>query len=623
MRTTHATLIGIVLSIAMLAAAAVRADQLPGYGAIAGKVTATKNPGTAKVYAWNDARHIAYSVWVADGKYQAINMFPGTYEVTVSKPGLTTETAKVVVKAGETATADFAMKDAPIVPTYVGGRTLEVEKIESYDTIYPPGEARDLLESTCIVCHGVNFLPGIPQPREGWGAHIDYMTTGNAFGIENGPSMMDPARINQKQREILLDYLEKNIGPDKPLRAVKAEGEVKLDEAALGKAMVVEYWFPNTAAMPKRWTQETHFDNDGNVWVTERGAGAPGIVRLDPRTGEYRDYPAPDPKSSPHGLTVDNDGTVWWAGRNVFLTHLDPKTGKSDQYVGNLPRNAGHTPVFTSKGDIWFSMLLGNKIGFWERATNKVTTFDSPEARARPYGLIVDHNDKVWYVEYHTDAVVKFDPETEQFKRYLIKSRPAAMRRLGVDSKNVIWYGVYGSAAAAGKVGELHPDTGEIIERDLPIPYSNPYDTWADDEDNIWASTDNYLVKWDQKAKTFTTYPLPERTDQPKVSIGRQGEIWYTPRYAGMSGGMGGAAAVLYPDMAKIKTLGAYYSAGSSMNHGAKYKGPFTPVRNMIISNQPGVAEVPGPEPKHPPADRTPLARGKQAPTHEGPALAD
>ncbi|MCB2107453.1 MAG: carboxypeptidase regulatory-like domain-containing protein [Rhodobacteraceae bacterium] len=604
------------------AAPTAAADLLPGMGAVSGTVTAPTDPDTAKVYAWNADMQVGFSVWVADGKYRAINMFPGTYEVTVSKNGLSSESANVTVTAGNTATADFTLAAAPMQSTYVLGRTLDVEKVESFDDIYPPGPGRDVLQKTCFVCHGVNFLPGLPQPREAWAPLIDYMITGNAFGIPGEPSLVDPARIPPQTREILLDYLEANMGPDKPTRAVKDEGGIALDKDALGKAMIVEYWFPNTAAMPNRWTQETHFDADGNVYVTERGLGAPGIVRLDPRTGEYRDYPAPDPKSSPHGLTVDVDGTVWWGGRNGYLGHLDPKTGATDQYFGNAQGHAGHTPVFDSKGDLWFSMLLGNKIGHWSRATNTVKTYDSPEPRARPYGLIVDYNDKVWYVEYHTDAVVKFDPETETFRRYPIATHPAAMRRLGIDSKGFIWYGVYGAPAPVGKLGRLDPDTGEVIERELPIPYSNPYDAWADDEDNIWASADNYLVKFDQKTEQFTTYPLPERTDQPKISITRDGAIWYTPRFAGLSGGMGGAAAVLYPDKDKITTYGAYYSTQNSANFIAQYKGPGTPVRNVIISNVPGVAEQPGPPPKAPPADRTPLTN-THGPTGAGAVLAD
>ena len=295
-------LIGALLSVFLLAESAAGAELISGMGALSGKVTAPTNPGTAKVYAWNSARQIGFSVWVADGRYRAVNLFPGTYEVTVSKSGLSTETAKVVVTAGDTATVDFAMKDAPVVPTYVNGRTLEFDTIESYDDIYPPGPGRDLLEKTCIYCHGVNFLSGRPQPRESWATAIDTMTTGNAFGLENEPSIMDPARISADDREILLDYLGEHLGFDKPIRAVKDEGKVKFDEAALGKAMIVEYWFPNTEAMPNRWTQETHFDADGNVWVTERGRGSPGIVRLDPRTGEYRDYPAPIPRPRPTDL---------------------------------------------------------------------------------------------------------------------------------------------------------------------------------------------------------------------------------------------------------------------------------------------------------------------------------
>ena len=135
---------------------------------------------------------------------------------------------------------------------------------------------------------------------------------------------------------------------------------------------------------------------------------------------------------------------------------------------------SGHTPAFTSKGDLWFSMLTGNKIGHWDRATDKVSYYETPSPRGRPYGLIVDHDDKVWYVEYFTDAVVRFDPDTKAFTRFKIQSSPAQMRRLGVDSKNIIWFGVYGRVGKKGRLGRLDPKTGAVEEYDLPIEYSNP-----------------------------------------------------------------------------------------------------------------------------------------------------
>jgi hypothetical protein len=43
-------------------------------------------------------------------------------------------------------------------------------------------------------------------------------------------------------------------------------------------------------------------------------------------------------------------------------------------------------------------------------------------------------------------------------------------------------------------------------------------------------------------------------TDQPKHAITREGAIWYTPRSSSKA-----AAGVLYPDVTRITTLGAYY----------------------------------------------------------------
>ncbi len=609
--------------LALIASSALpgEAALLPGMGELSGKVTGPKSVALAKVYAKNTDKNIGYAVFVSGGNFRAVDLFPGHYEVTITKNGFAPQTAQVDVRAGALAKIDFALQDAPLRETYIGGATYADHKIATYDAIYPPGPGRDVIERTCMVCHGVNFLPGLAQPREAWAAAIDYMTTGNAFGSQDAASMFDPVRLPPADRETVLDYLENNMGPEATLRVVKDEGGVQLNEAELGKAMIVEYLFPNTAAMPHRWTQEVHFDKNGIVYVTERGT-PPSIVRLDPQTGEHRDFLTPDAKSSPHGLTVDADGTVWWAGRNVFLAHLDPVTGNTDQYAVTKRGLHGHTPVFTSKGDLWFSELPGNKIGNWDRKTDKITIFDSPEPRARPYGLIVDHNDLVWYVEYHGDAVVRFDPATKEFKRFLIKSRPASMRRLGVDSKGFIWYGVYGTVGKAGKIGRLDPATGDMVERALPIPYSNPYDAWADDADNIWISTDNYLVMFNQKTEAFTLYPMPERTDQPKMSITRDGAIWYTPRHAGLTGGYGGGAAVLYPDKDKIKTLGAFYSTKNSANHVAKYKGPTTPVRNLIKSSAAGGQDVPGPPPKAEPTDRTPIV-AKPADGAGGGPLAD
>ena len=171
------------------------------------------------------------------------------------------------------------------------------------------------------------------------GRRRHFMTTAPAFGLEGNPSFMSPdnldaktRELNEKDRDILLDYLEKYIGPDVAERAVLEEETAPRDEAVLSKAMFIEYQFPNTAKMVHRTTQEVAFDSKGNVWVAQtKKPGA--VIWLDPRTAATRDYPTPNPNWSPHGLAVDADDSIWWSGdTGAGLAHMDPQTGSIDVY---------------------------------------------------------------------------------------------------------------------------------------------------------------------------------------------------------------------------------------------------------------------------------------------------
>ena len=89
------------------------------------------------------------------------------------------------------------------------------------------------------------------------------------------------------------------------------------------------------------------------------------------------------------------------------------------------------------------------------------------------------------------------------------------------------------------------------------MPFSEPYDTWPDADGNIWISDGGQggaLIKFDPRTEKFTYYPTPQRTDQPKLEITREGAIWYCPRSSEKA-----AVGVLYPDVTKVTTLAARY----------------------------------------------------------------
>ncbi len=553
---------------------------IPGTGIVSGSVTAPQPFVAAKVFLRNADKPITYMVYTENGRYEAVNLFPGRYEVSVDKPGFAAARRSVSIAAEARATVDFALKIVDRVPKYVGARVLRGTSTVPYDVLYPPGPGREIIERTCIICHGVNFVPSMANSREGWEGVLALMTQVPAFGVEQGESLFAPDLLSAREQDVLLTYLTANFGTGSPKRAVLETELPELDEAALGKAMFMVYDFPNTNSMPDRYTQEPHFDSKGNVWIAQpRSPGS--VIRLDPRSGEYRDFTPPDREWAPHSIAVDKDDTVWYTGKGARLAHLDPETGKLDLYPVLRRGEHGIAVVLDSKGDAWFTALQGNQIGHWSRKTDQTRLLANPTPRGRPYGMLVDRNDKIWYAQFHSCKVTRFDPVTQRFTEFPALSQPCMMRRFGLDSKDRIWYGLWSnSKGRRGRIGRLDTRTGKIVEFTVPLDFSNPYDVWPDGEDRVWISSDKHLIRFDPDTGKFTFYPVVEsHTDMPKLSVTREGALWYAPRGYSSSRGGPAAAAAFYPDKYRMTTFGAYYGENAVDHRISRYRGPNRPVR--------------------------------------------
>ena len=62
--------------------------ELAGLASVSGSVTAPASFKAAKVYFRNVEKRIQYMVYTADGKYQALHLMPGRYEMRVEAQGL-------------------------------------------------------------------------------------------------------------------------------------------------------------------------------------------------------------------------------------------------------------------------------------------------------------------------------------------------------------------------------------------------------------------------------------------------------------------------------------------------------------------------------------------------------
>jgi virginiamycin B lyase len=560
-------------------------------GQLNGSVTAAKSLGHLSIYAFNNDKHVGYLVYVVRGRYRATNLFPGHYDVTLrgtvgqSNWGLPQRTVQVDVSAGKATTENFKITETTYEPTYVGGMTYPNVKVEPYGTIYPAGAGRDIIERTCFGCHTAQFFPynalrtfptgRAKKDKETWVVTVDRMSRGVAFNAKGKPSYFDGALLSPSDRDVLVDYLTTNFGPDSKLRAVQQESDPQLDDAVLAKMEIVEYRFLNKPGEDDRFTHTPDFDGNGNVWIMDRGAAS--LVKVDPRTAEVMDHQG-------HGggeyLTVDTDGTIWYGG----LSHYDPKTNQHDEYKFEGGKNGRYIPVSTlmidTTGDIWLSLLTSGGLAKFDRKTNSVVWWDVPSLRSRPYGITLDHEDRVWIAEYHTSGLERFDPRTHDFRHYpLTVEAPTNIRRPAVDAKNYVWASTWGSLALQNAaLYRLDQNTGQVVAHKVGIPYANPYDAEVDKWDNVWVATDNFILKFDQKTNSWTRYPVAVRTDIPKMAVTREGNIWFGERNAGQSGGYGGVAAALYPDKDKIESFAAYYDKNNARDRKAQYLGASTPV---------------------------------------------
>ena len=137
-----------LLAVALLAAAtSTKAAPLPGTATVSGTVEAPQPFKAAQVYFRNNAKRMLYMVYTVGGRYQAMQLFLGEYEVSVKTKGLQSDMQKVTLAAGQAATVNLSMH-----PATAAERARNIQELK-YDEIYPPGPGKAVAERTCVYCH--------------------------------------------------------------------------------------------------------------------------------------------------------------------------------------------------------------------------------------------------------------------------------------------------------------------------------------------------------------------------------------------------------------------------------------------------------------------------------------
>jgi virginiamycin B lyase len=179
-------------------------------------------------------------------------------------------------------------------------------------------------------------------------------------------------------------------------------------------------------------------DHDGNLWVSGRP-----LKKFDTKTKEFTFFNDAAPDT--YGLTIDKTGkTVWFAEFNSrdhqAIGMVDVDTDKITKYqppAGVTPRRI----KLDSKGMVWIGDYFGGSLVRFDPNSKEFKVFKLPGAMPTPYGMGIDHDDNVWYASMYTDVMGKLDPKTGKITVYPSPYGEKATRDMFEDNQGRIWYG--------------------------------------------------------------------------------------------------------------------------------------------------------------------------------------
>lgn len=344
----------------------------------------------------------------------------------------------------------------------------------------PDGAGRAEVQAACTRCHGLNLIAGSPgYTKDGWKDRIATMVA------------LPPAEVNAVAAYLATHYPVRNVPG-----AVMISGPATVN--------IKEWMAPTLGSRP----HDSYAAADGSIWWT--GQWAHKLGRLDPRTGQMREFDLP-PNTQPHGLTEDGQGNIWYTGiQKGVIGRLDPRTGQVREYPLTEPAARGpHTPILDRRNGHLFFTLQSGHVGRLNISSGEMVIRKTPSDNTYPYGIRLDSQGVPWYVDFRGNRIGSVDPRTMEIKEYPLPSAAARPRRLTITPDDVIWYTDF----PRGMLGRFDPKTGEVREWLSPggkdsLPYAI-----TSIGNVVWYSESgvrpNTMVRFDPGSQMFQTFAIP------------------------------------------------------------------------------------------------------------------
>ena len=275
---------------------------------------------------------------------------------------------------------------------------------------------------------------------------------------------------------------------------------------------------------------------DGRIYIAVMYGNR--LARFDPVTQEFDEWELPA-GTKPHGLVVDEKGTVWMTGNgNGTLLEIPFENGKPGRMVAYRTPSGGspHTIIFDGRKGreaLWFTNQSADKVTRFERATKTMTEFPT---RDGPYGLAMDKEGNVWFCQASGQRIGRIDAVNGQVSEIDL-GRGSLPRRIAAASDDTLWVARYGD----GKLTHIDARSARVIKSyDMPAgPSGNPYAVTLDGAGKVWVNeiaTDTVAL-FDPATEKFRVFALPSKNEGiRKMIVDANGRLWYMGSHSGKLG---------------------------------------------------------------------------------------
>lgn len=500
--------------------------QKPAQAAIAGRVTSDAEGAMEGVLVRAKGQGKTISVTVVtghDGRYSfpASRLAPGKYDIDIRAVGYDLASpVSVEAAAGVSRNTDLKLvKTKDPIPQLTSAEWL---------LSVPGTEAQKNQLFRCAACHSLAPIVQSTYDEQGWETTFARMRSYSEQAVLEHPVSL-PYKVSVQPDPGFAKYLTTiNLSSTSEWKY-----ELKTLPRPTGRAtrvIITEYDLPEPGRLP----HDADLDDKGMVWYND--FREPLIGRLDPRTGETKEWTMPPLKPGfPEGtlsIEFNRDGFLWIPRfRQGGYTRFDPRTEKFQTWLvppeHNDARAIQPQVAAAPDGTAWFpggESLLIFKV---DPETGRVTAYPMypdyhPDEKssgiiqfsysATPvghstYGLAADSHSNIYICDIVGGNIGKIDGKTGKVTLYKTPTLNSGPRRVSVDSQDRVWFGEY----YADKLGMFDPKTEQFKEWTAPTPWLGPYPAKADKAGDVWTSGmgADLVDRLDPKTGKFTEYMLP------------------------------------------------------------------------------------------------------------------